>query len=365
MNNYFYKNLYEILGIEPTDDLVKIKSAYRSLARKYHPDLNGGNELYVSKFKEISEACEILMDKDKKALYDAFKGYVKTENKSKYTQPDPQKAYRAYKSAQNTKNTKKENAEDTNNPKGSFSQVLNDILEGLFKEQGINKTEYAKTSQKTQPKRGKKTPKDGEDITTELEISYLEALNGTHRTVNILHSEICPNCEGKMFINGSQCPLCKGLGETSIHKKINVKIPKNVKQNSKIRIASEGNRGRNGGKNGDVYLLIKIKNDEKYTYDGLNVSFETTIYPHEAVFGTEHRVETPQGAIKMKIPANCSQGQKFRLSAHGLKDDKGNIGDAIVTVRLDLPDELTEEELELYKKLSQLCKRREQKESAK
>ena len=75
MSNYFYKNLYEILEIEPTDDSTKIKSAYRKLARKYHPDLNGGNRVYEEKFKEISQACEVLMDKNKKALYDSFKGY--------------------------------------------------------------------------------------------------------------------------------------------------------------------------------------------------------------------------------------------------------------------------------------------------
>jgi len=350
LNNYFYKNLYEILGIEPTEDLAKIKSAYRSLARKYHPDLNGGNELFAAKFKEITEACEILMDKDKKALYDSFKGYNQPEPSQTYKKPDPQKAYRAYKSAQ----TKNAETHGESSSKGSFSQVLNDILEGLFKEQKSSGQKNKNSSQKTTAKRTNRHPQNGTDVVTELEISYLEALNGTHRTVNVLHTEICPNCEGKMFINGAQCPLCKGTGETSIHKKINVKIPKNVKQNAKIRIAGEGNRGRSGGKNGDVYLIIKIKNDEKYTYDGLNVLFEVSIFPHEAVFGTELRVKTPQDTIKMKIPANCSHGQKFRLSGHGLKDESGKIGDAVVKVRIDLPEELTDEELALYKKLAEI-----------
>lgn len=354
MNNYFYKNLYEILGIEPTEDLAKIKSAYRSLARKYHPDLNGGNELFAAKFKEISEACEILMDKDKKALYDAFKGYNKAKTETSYgRKSDPQKAYKAYKTAQNQKKTTYDQKENDAS-KGSFSKVLNDILEGLFNEQKAGKQKVDAKTQADQTKNSKKTPKNGSDVVSEVEISYLEALNGTHRTVNVLHTEICPNCGGKMFVNGSQCPLCKGLGETSIHKKINVKIPKNVKQNAKIRIAGEGNRGRNGGKNGDVYLIIKIKNDEKYSYDGLNAGFEVSIYPHEAVFGTELKVKTPQGSIKMQIPANCSQGQKFRLSGQGLKDDTGKIGDAIVTVRIDLPEELSDDELELYKKLSEI-----------
>ena len=119
MSNYFYKNLYEILEIEPTDDLSVVKSAYRKLARKYHPDLNGGNRVFEEKFKEISQACEILMDKNKKSLYDAFKGY---KFGAKKVSPDAQKAKQAYKKAnEQTLNTKTVNQEG----KG-FSDVLND-----------------------------------------------------------------------------------------------------------------------------------------------------------------------------------------------------------------------------------------------
>ena len=356
MSNYFYKDLYKILEIEPTDDTAKINSAFRKLARKYHPDLNGGNRVYEEKFKEISEACEILMDKDKKKLYDSFKGY---SSLNRTINPDRQKAQRAYKTSQeNTKTHASTDKTDKESGKSNFSDVLNDILEGLFQE---NKT-HSKNNPTPKSKKTAKKSVDGSDITSEVEITYLEAISGTNRTVNILHTEICPNCGGKMFINGSNCPLCQGSGETSIHKKINVKIPKNIKQNAKIRISGEGNRGRNGGKNGDVYLIVKIKNDEKYSYDGLNVGFETIIYPHEAVFGTDLSVATPQGNVIMKIPANTTQGQKFRLSSHGLKDDKGKIGDAIVTVRIDLPENLTNEELGLYKKLADISKHRKKEE---
>ncbi len=339
MDNYFYKNLYEILGIEPTDDIAKIKSAYRVMARKYHPDLNDGNEYFVAKFKEITQACEILTDKDKKKLYDTFKGYNKP-TRPKTTQKEAQKAYKQAeqktKSFSQEKNTKK-NHQGQNT---SFSDVLTDIMDGLF---GAN----------TQ-KATKKVAQNGTDITTEIVISYIEALNGTNRTVNILHSDICPSCEGKKFINGAKCPLCNGSGESSIHKKINVKIPKNIKENAKIRIPNEGNRGLNGGKNGDVYLIVKIENDEKYSYDGLNVFFEEIIFPHEALLGAEIDVETPQGKVSMKIPSGTHQGQKFRLSSHGVKNNEGKIGDAIVTVRIDIPNDLSEQEKELYKQISKI-----------
>lgn len=330
MDNYFYKNLYEILGLDYTDDISKIKSAYRTLARKYHPDLNGGNKVFTEKFKDISQAYEILIDADKKKLYDTFKGY--TRQQSRTTQKQAEKAY----SKSQTPPPQKEKSDQS-----TFSDVLNDIMENLFKD----RSNTAKT---------KKRPENGSDVTSEVTISYQEALMGTSRTVNILHTEICPNCEGKMFINQTKCPLCQGSGETSIHKKINVKIPKNIKQNAKIRIPNEGNRGKNGGKNGDVYLIIKIENDKKYTYDGLNVKFEASIYPQDAVFGTELYVNTPQGKVLMRIPANTSQGQKLRLAKNGLKDDLGNIGDAIVTIRIDIPQELSDKELQLYKQLADI-----------
>lgn len=350
MSNYFYKNLYEILEIEPTDDVTKIKSAYRKLARKYHPDLNGGNQVFVEKFKEVSQACEILMDKDKKALYDAFKGY---KLGAKRVSPDAQKAKQAYKKA--SEKTHKYTQNSTANPQKGFSDVLNDVLEGLFKEK--NSSNYAQPQKQTK-KTEKKKAINGTDINSEVEITYAEALNGTNRTINILHTDICPNCGGKIFTNGTKCPMCKGLGETSIHKKINVKIPKGIKNGAKVRLAGEGNRGKFGGKNGDVYLVVKIKNDDKFTYDGLNAEFTITIYPHEAVFGAEIKVQTPQGYVTMKIPANTSQGQKFRLAGHGLKDGNGKTGDAIVTACIDLPKELTNEELELYKQLDKISKKR-------
>lgn len=348
MSNYFYKNLYEILEIEPTEDVTAIKSAYRKLARKYHPDLNGGNRLYEEKFKEISQACEILMDKTKKNLYDSFKGY---KFNAKTVSPDAQKAKQAYKKANEINPNKKNSEQNANNidSKG-FSEVLNDILEGLFNEK--------KSAQPNSKFTKKQKAINGSDINSEVEITYLEALNGTTRTVNILHTEICHNCGGRTFINGSKCPLCNGSGETSIYKKISVKIPQGIKNNAKIRMAGEGNRGKYGGKNGDAYLVVKIKDDEKFTYDGLNAEFAVTIYPHEAVFGAEIKVKTPQGSVTMKVPANTAQGQKFRLAGHGLKSSDGKVGDAIVIVRIDLPKELTDEELALYKRLEDISKNR-------
>lgn len=325
------KNLYEILEICSNASSGAIKTAYRRLVRKYHPDLNGNDHHCVRKFKEISEAYEILSDTEKKKNYDLLNGFYKETSQAKYTE-----ANRAYKQTQ--RDEKQHKTSD------SFSNILNDIL-GFKKTTSSNENQTYK-SQKAKPERGS-------DVYTDVIISMSEAIQGTSRTLNILHTEICPNCEGRLFINGSKCPLCKGCGEDSTHKKLNVKIPPNVKHGSKIRIANEGNRGYNGGKNGDLYLNIKIESDSIFKYEGLNVLSTVAITPFEAALGATIEIPSPGGKIKMKITPNTSSGQKFRLSGEGLEQEDKK-GDMIVTVNIEIPQKLSEEEIKLYKKLKDI-----------
>lgn len=327
------KNLYEILEISPDASAVTIKSAYRKLARKYHPDLNGGAESCVKKFKEISEAYEILSDADKKKNYDILRGFYKeTHSHTKYKE-----ANRAY----------SETIKEEPKPKDeSFSNIFNDILDGFKR--------TTSSSAKQQFKGKQVRPQRGTDVYADVVISILEAVEGTVRTINILHSETCPNCEGRPFLNG-QCPVCGGLGEQSSHKKLTVTIPANVKNGSKIRIANEGNKGYNGGKNGDLYLNIKIENSPKFKYDGLNVLYNVAIEPFEAALGASIDIPSPNGKISMKVTPNTHSGQKFRLSGQGLQQD-GKKGDMIVTVNIEIPKNLSGEEIELYKKLKNASK---------
>ena len=131
------------------------------------------------------------------------------------------------------------------------TNIFSDILEG-FKKTTSSSSKQTYKSKQMQPERGG-------DVHTDVNITFLESLEGTTRTINILHTEACKNCDGRPFVNGNKCPICNGLGEQSIHKKLNVKIPANIKHGSKIRIANEGNIGYNRGKNGDLYLNIKIE----------------------------------------------------------------------------------------------------------
>lgn len=343
-------NYYEILGVEPDASNDVIKSAYRKLARKYHPDIAG--ESGVEKFKEVTEAYETLSDETKRKRYDILLG-IFNYNKStadRATQKEAKKAYQqtarqeeVFKSADSREKAPKK--EETNN----FQNIFNEFLDGL----------KAKPQQEQKPKqKSEHRPVNGSNITTDVVISMIEAMSGVSKTVNILSTQECTNCHGRPFANGMSCPVCDGKGVVSQHKKITVKIPANVKPNSKIRIPSEGNKGSYGGKNGDLYLNVVIENNSNFKYEDLNVLFTIPITPPEAVLGTTINVPTSSGNVSMKIMPKTNSGQKYRLAGLGLtKGDK--TGDMIVTVNIEIPKNLSSEEIKLYQKLQELASERD------
>lgn len=351
MNQYYQKDLYSILGIEPDADEAQIKAAYRKQARKWHPDVNDNSSESIIRFKEITEAYEVLTDEHKKNQYDILKGFnFKSYSSSYASRTQAKKAYSGTYSTGAKTESKTETAKDTSHhDKSSFSQVFENILDGLFTGDNTN-TKKQKTEKK------KLKPQNGRDINLNVTIKISEAISGTNRTVNVLHSERCPKCEGRRFINGAKCPLCKGSGEISIHKKLSVKIPAGIKKGAKIRIASEGNKGYNGGKNGDLYLFIDIEESSFFKYEGNNVLCEIPITPFEAVLGANIDVPTLSGKVSMKIPPYTTTGQKFRLSEQGTSNSKSKKGDQIVTVKIVVPKEMTQKEIELYEQLKLISK---------
>ncbi|MBP7211525.1 DnaJ domain-containing protein [bacterium] len=337
------KNLYEILGIPADATLGMIKSAYRKLVRKYHPDLNNGDENCARKFKEINEAYEILSDTDKKRYYDTMSGFFtrKTENQYnyKYTYKQADSTYRKTKNAHEKEKARKEESKNkTYSEPFDFSDMFNDFFRGF-------KNTSTKENQSTQ------SPINGSDITSEISISIQESISGTSRTVNVLHTQACPNCKGRKFINGAKCAICNGSGEESSHKKITVKIPAQIKNGAKIRIAGEGNRGQYGGNNGNLYLIVKIENDSIFKISGNNVLCSIPITPFEAVLGANISIPSINGKLSMKILPNTHSGQKFRLSSQGLLGENGKKGDMIVTVNIEIPHDLSDNERKLYEKL--------------
>ena len=365
------KDYYKILGVSVTATESEIKTAYRGLARKYHPDVAGNTPDAIQKFKEITEAYETLTDKEKRKNYDAIRGLYTygQETKSKTTNNRPNfdsKRPNFDSKRPNFDNKKSGNETKTNTSKtkgkDGFSNAWESFIDGLNKgvknvNDELNKEKNKKDNKKN-VKEEKIVIKNGSDINTEITISISEAINGVSKTLNILHTEPCPNCLGRTFINGSNCKVCNGKGEVSTHKKIVVKIPSRVKNGSKIRLAGEGNPGMNGGKSGDLYILIKIENDEEIKYEGLNVLKTVSVSPYEAVLGGLVDVPVSTGIVSMKIMPYTTNGQKYRIAGEGLIKD-GKKGDMIVTIIIDIPKKLSDEEIELYKKLKLLSENKE------
>lgn len=343
MANYYNKDLYKVLNVSYDASLEEIKASYRKLVRVYHPDVSKNND-NVLKFKEIQEAYEVLIDEESRKKYDAIKGFYTEKIKKKY-QEKLDEAKENY-----NKNIKQESAK--NKTAEPFTKSINNALDSLFYgkklSKGINST---------------KPPVNGEDINLDLSISCFEALNGTNRKVNILHTEPCPQCGGRKFINGSLCKMCNGSGELSIQKKINVKIPKGVSTGSKVRVRKEGNKGINGGKDGDLFLIINVEKHPYYEFDGLNILCTIPITPFEAVLGTEVKIKVPDGYVNVKIPEMTSSGQKLKISEQGLENrTKTKRGDIIITVAIKLPENISDKEKELYNQLKNLSKNNIRKE---
>lgn len=351
-----HKNYYEILGVQPDSAFSEIKSAYRRLARKYHPDVNKAPES-VQKFKDISEAYETLSDEVKRKKYNTLRGFYKASTAS-----DNRKAESAsnssYRYSSNTNAEFKKNASDKIEPdvasktyygeksekeqntdynsKNQYRNVINDILDGISK---TNK--------------GKKQPKNGDDIYTEISIPLEDSIKGCERVVNVLHKETCPNCSGRRFINGAKCSVCKGSGEFEQHKKITVKIPPRIKNGAKLRIAGEGNPGFNGGASGNLYLTVKVEPDSNIKIEGNDILYKMPLTPFEAVLGGKIEVPVFDGKVILTVPPMTRTGQKFRLKGEGLKTNN-KFGDMIVAVEIQLPKSLSDEEIKLYEKLKKL-----------
>ncbi len=344
-SNFTNKNLYAILGIQPSADKDTIKDAYRTLAKKYHPDTNKGNKASEKRFKEVKEAYDILSDDKKRKDYDKANNYNQPEKpKQNYSQANQAKQAYNKQSAPPPRQKKEEPKKQPEQKKQTsqekpfaetFSKFVNDVFS---------------PKQDTQKK-----PIKGNDINIDLTISIPESQNGTVRRVNVLHTECCPLCKGKKFINGAKCQKCDGNGEISTQKTILVKIPPQIKQGEKIMLKNEGNIGQFGGANGDLYLKINIEKSDLFRFEELNVLSDVPISPSEAALGTNILIPSIDGHINMRIPPETSSGQKFRLHAQGVFDKNGNKqGDHIVTVYIKMPKNLSQQEKELYEKLAKL-----------
>jgi curved DNA-binding protein len=316
-----YKDYYKVLGVDKNASEKEIKSAFRKLARKYHPDVNPDDPQAETRFKEINEAYEVLGDSDKRAKYDqlgsewqrwqqAGGGPGDFDWSRWATGPGGERVHVRYGTP--------DNLEDLFGGAGPFSDFFNSIFGGLGGGArggaGFGGFNYEPRSRR------------GQDLEHRIEINLAEAYHGTSRLL------------------------------TKDGRRLEVKIPAGAKTGTRVRVRGEGSSGVAGGQAGDLYLRVEVADDPRFERKGddLHATVQTDLYT--AVLGGEVRVPTLAGDVKLKIPAGSQNGQVFRLRGKGMPRLRRTSEHGDLYARLDvrLPTKLTPEQRRLFEQLRQL-----------
>lgn len=308
-----YKDYYAILGVSKNATQDEIKSAYRKLAMKYHPDRNPGNKEAEAKFKEINEAYEVLSDPEKRKLYDSLgSNWQHGQN----FEPPPggfnfnRGNFRFY----------------TNSNFEDFSDFFKTIFGGgfdFFGDRGSTSS-FRTYFDDSDIFESSGSFKRNLDIEATLQLTLYDLLNPSVKHLSLKH--------------GNRT------------KEIKVKIPKGITNGSVIKLKGQGLKS--GSKTGDLYLRITVIPDEKFRVEGYDIYTEVKILPHQAVLGDEVEIPSPEGGfIKIKIPPMTHTDTKLRIRNKGLYQKDGTRGNLYVRVKIDIPDYITTEQKEIYEKL--------------
>ena len=322
-----YKDYYKILGIDKKASDAEIKKAFRTLAKKYHPDLHQGDKANEEKFKEINEAYEVLSDKEKRQKYDAFGSNYDFRGGQNFNPSDF-----GFGGFGNAGNGGTYYRYETNGSGGDFSDFFNmffggDSQSGSGKASGFNINDIFGGKAQSNKKSGfnindlfkGKAKKERQRYNTELYISLDEAYHGSKRSVSL-------NVDGKNI-------------------NINLNIPKGITAGKSIKVA-----GEKWGVSGDIYFKIQFLKDSRYELDGLDIKTSVDIYPWGAYFGCERVVEVFDKKIKIKVPKGYDTTKLMRIKGKGFTDMKDATGDLYIRFNMVNPklDEMGEK---LYKEL--------------
>ena len=348
------RDYYEVLGVSKTASQDEIKKAYRSLAKKYHPDLNPNNSEAEEKFKEINEAYETLSDDTKRSQYDQF-GHA-----------GPQ----AFGGG---------GAGFGGAGFGGFEDIFSSFFGGGARQNAYNSNR----------------PRQGEDIEQTITIDFQESIDGCKKQIKVTADEecsacggtgaysksdihvcsrcrgsgsvvveqnslfgriqtqaACPKCGGKGQEITRKCEKCNGKGRNRKTKEITITIPAGIADGMSMRLEGKGEAGYNGGPNGDLYVTIKVRAHKDFRREGDDIYLEVPISIPQAVLGDNIDVPTPYGNVSLKIPAGTQSHTKFRLKGKGAKNVRSKVnGDQYVIVHLETPTSLSSEEKSLYESL--------------
>ena len=347
------RDYYEVLGVAKDATADQIKSAYRKLAMKYHPDRNPDNPEAKEKFTEISEAYEVLSNQEKRQRYDQFGHQGVNFGPGGF---------------------------DFGRDFSGFQDVdLSDIFSNLFGGGGGGFSSFFGGGRQ-QRRADPNAPRRGDDMTFRLDIDFDEALFGSERTIDITLPAQCDECGGSGAAKGSQrvtcktcggrgvviggggffqirqtcptcggegtviekpCRKCRGSGHVSAPQHISLKIPAGVDNGSRLRLAGKGAGGLRGGENGDLYVILGVRDSDIFERDGLDLGVNVPVSPVLAALGGEIEVPTPQGIAAIKIPAGTPNGKVFRLRGKGVPNLRGGFaGDLDARIVFEVPANL-------------------------
>ncbi len=364
------RDYYEILGISKNASADEIKKAYRKAAVKYHPDKEGGDE---AKFKEVSEAYEVLSDSQKRQRYDQF-GHAGVGGSGSMG-GNPFEGFSGFGGPGGGQNIRFDFGD------GGFGDIFSQFFGGNMS--GNN--------------RG---PRRGRDVEATLQLSFEEAVFGVEEKITLEMNDECLHCHGTTVEPGFEmktCPTCKGAGQTNRimntifgpiqqtatcetcdgrgkvpekvctvcrgsgierrKKTINLKVPAGIDDGATIRLKEYGEAVGNGQK-GDLYVHIRVKAHKRFTREGDIILSEQHIGMVEATLGTEVDVDTVDGKVRMKVPAGTQSGTDFKLSNHGVPHVRGDRrGPHIVSIIVDTPTKLSKRQRELLEEFEGRKKR--------
>jgi molecular chaperone DnaJ len=365
------RDYYEVLGIPKTSSQEEIKKAYKKLAKKYHPDLNPDSKTAEDNFKEINEAYEVLNDENARARYDQF-GHSDPGGFSS-------SGFGGGFSGTN------------------FSGSVNDIFEAFFG--GAFGGGGGGASSAAGPQRGN-------DLRAEITVSFEEAAFGVEKELKIRRMESCPNCggsgakpgtkrkncsscngSGRVRVNQSTafghfqtvktcpacqgrgstveapCPDCSGSGRLRREVKLGIKIPPGVDNGSRLRMAGDGEGGFLGGPAGDLCIYVQVKPHKFFKREGDDIYCDYVINFAQAALGDEVDVPTIDGRAKLNIPGGTQSGTTFRMRGKGFPKLRGyGRGDQMIKIKLNTPSRLNEEQKDLFRKLGESFKGKEEEE---
>jgi DnaJ-class molecular chaperone len=345
---------YSTLGVKRDATQKEIKSAFRKLARKYHPDVNQNNKDAERRFKEVSEAHDVLSDADKRAKYDRYgKDWQQAEAFEKARQDWQAQAGRG-----------------GHAPGGGYSETftfdINDLLRRQGGGRGGNGGGFARAGAGLGDlgdmlggifggggrQRG---PARGQNVEYETEITLEEAYAGTTRTLQLQREDACPTCHGSGEIQNAICHTCQGAGRVVSPKRLEVKIPAGAKDGTRVRIAGEGSPGH-GGPRGDLYVVTRVRPHARFERKGNDLVEEVAVPVEDAVLGGEVEVLTIAGKrIAITVPPLTQNGARIKLKGLGMpvmsSKKSAERGDLYAKVRLTIPEQLTDEQKQLFERL--------------